>query len=389
MGFLDCVPEIYAYGFRNPYRFSFGQVSAQDFLIVGDVGQNLLEEVDLVPVEATPGFLNYGWVIREGFSCFDPLDPTIPPATCATTGPLGEDLLDPVLDYDHSIGIAVIGGSIYGGSYPPLQGKYVFGDFSQDFGPTGRLFYADVDGAEAFELREFFLAPDGLPLGQAMFGLGVGEDGEMYVCASDNIGPVGNVGVVYRIVAPIPAESTSGSRYLTIHPPPSPDPFALAVTPDCSGAETKYVGTPFEVVSGSGPEQIAFLVDDPNDAARLTSTGWGSTIHVTGLAILPESDYKIQSDFGTVGAPVLSGAVLATTNLWANMFDPLGQDINFSDIGASVLAFKQIVTAPPIHRADTVGVLCLPNQFVNFSDIGATVNSFKTILLDCPSPCPE
>ncbi len=392
-GFPSCVPEIYAYGFRNPYRFSFGAVNAQDSLIVGDVGQNLFEEISIVPVEATPATLNYGWVIREGFSCFDPLDPVNPPATCATTGPLGEDLLDPVLDYGHSVGIAVIGGFIYQGSYPPLQGKYVFGDFSQDFGPTGRLFYMDVEGPEAFELREFFLAPDGLPLGQAMFGLGEGEDGEMYVCASDNIGPVGNVGVVYRIVAPTPGDSTLSSRYVSINPPPSPTPFALAVTADCSLAEVKYAGTPFEVVSGSGPEQIALLVDDPNKAARLTSSGWGGTVHVTGLEIVPLTDFKIQIDFGTVGTPVLSGAALATTNKRGDMVEPFGSNSqpNFSDIGASVDKFKDLLTAPPMHRADLAGfgmTPCMPDQTASFSDIGDAVDGWKRIVLDCSSPCP-
>jgi len=193
------VPEIYAYGFRNPYRFSFDDGPGGDgALYVADVGQDLFEEVNIVENGG-----NYGWVIREGFNCFDPFNPGSPPEVCSDTGPLGEPLLDPVLEYDHSIGIAVIGGFVYRGSvYPELVGKYVFGDFSQDFGPTGRLFYADIEGPNAFELREFFLTPNGDPLGQALFGIGEDENGELYVLASDNIGPTGNVGVVYRIIPP-------------------------------------------------------------------------------------------------------------------------------------------------------------------------------------------
>ncbi|MCH9003188.1 MAG: PQQ-dependent sugar dehydrogenase [Planctomycetes bacterium] len=195
------VREIYAYGFRNPYRFSFDDGPGGDgSLYVADVGQNLFEEVDIVPVEAAPGLLNYGWVIREGFSCFDPFNPTSPPANCATTGPLGEPLLDPVMDYDHSVGIAIIGGFVYRGSqFADLGGRYVFGDFSQDFGPTGRLFYMTLGGPQAFQRQEFFILPNGDPLGQAVFGIGEDEDGELYVLASDNIGPVGNAGVVYHI----------------------------------------------------------------------------------------------------------------------------------------------------------------------------------------------
>lgn len=214
------VPEIYAYGFRNPYRFSFDDGPGGDgSLYVADVGQDIYEEIDVLPVVAAPGFLNYGWVIREGFHCFDPINPGTPPATCATTGPFAEPLLDPVMEYDHSVGIAIVGGFVYRGSgVPDLTGKYVFGDFSQDFGPTGRLFHTDITGAQAFQLNEFFLMPNGDPLGQAVFGIGEDEDGELYVLASDNISPTGNVGVVYRIVSPpaIPAASEWGLIILAL-----------------------------------------------------------------------------------------------------------------------------------------------------------------------------
>ncbi|MHC4611113.1 MAG: PQQ-dependent sugar dehydrogenase, partial [Planctomycetota bacterium] len=191
--------ETYAYGFRNPYRFSFDDGPGGDgALYVADVGQDQFEEIDIVVAGG-----NYGWVLREGFDCFDPFNPGTSPATCDEIGLLGEPLLDPVLVYDHSVGLAVIGGFVYRGTgYPPLQGKYVFGDFSQDFGPTGRLFYTDIEGASAYELREFFIAPDGEPLGRALFGIGEDEDGEVYVLASGSVGPVGDSGVVYRIVPP-------------------------------------------------------------------------------------------------------------------------------------------------------------------------------------------
>ena len=223
-------PEIYAYGFRNPYRFSFDDGPGGDgSMYVADVGQGLIEEVDIVPVSATPGMLNYGWVIREGTLCFDPLNSTVPPATCATTGPFGEPLLDPAMEFPHPTpcgsdadcaslgttcgaggncaeisGIVVIGGFVSRGSgYPALAGKYVFGDFSQAFSiPSGRLFYADTTGPDAFNIKEFVIAPDGLPLGKFLFGIGEDEAGELYVLASDNNGPTGNLGVVYRMVSP-------------------------------------------------------------------------------------------------------------------------------------------------------------------------------------------
>ena len=139
---------------------------------------------------------------------------------CAGTGPVGEPLLDPALVYDHSVGIAVIGGFVYREfRIPELEGKYVFGDFSQDFGPTGRIFYTDITGPEAFVRKEFFLLPDGAPLGQAVFGFGEDENGELYVLASDNIGPDGNAGVVYRIrgeAESVPTTSTWGLLILAL-----------------------------------------------------------------------------------------------------------------------------------------------------------------------------
>ena len=104
--------EIYAYGFRNPYRLSFDDGPSGDgTLYVADVGQDLFEEVSIVERGG-----NYGWVIREGFHCFDPFDPANPPATCADVGPLGEPLREPILEYDHSVGLAIIGGLVYRGS---------------------------------------------------------------------------------------------------------------------------------------------------------------------------------------------------------------------------------------------------------------------------------
>ncbi len=192
-------PEIYAYGFRNPYKFSFDDGPGGDgSLYVADVGQNLFEEVDIV----TNGG-NYGWVIREGFYCFDPFAPLSPPGACANTGASGESLLDPVMQYEHPVGIAIIGGYVYRGSQiPALVGKYIFGDFTTDFvTPAGRLFYSDTFGPNAFVRAEFIL-PGGLPLGRFLHGLGEGEDGAIYVLATDELAPVGTSGVVLRINAP-------------------------------------------------------------------------------------------------------------------------------------------------------------------------------------------
>jgi glucose/arabinose dehydrogenase len=98
-GAQNC-PEVYALGFRNPWRWSFDSQSGD--LWVGDVGQDRFEEIDLVGRNG-----NYGWNSREGAHCFEPM------SGCATAG-----LTDPVAEYGRSLGFSIIGGYIYRGQQP-------------------------------------------------------------------------------------------------------------------------------------------------------------------------------------------------------------------------------------------------------------------------------
>ena len=121
VGTSGAVKEIYAYGFRNPFKFSFD--SATGNLIVGDVGQNEVEEVDQV----TSGG-NYGWVTKEGTFLFNQSTGMDNPTNSPGSPP---GLIDPLVEYDHNAGQAVIGGFVYHGSLmPQLDGDYVFGDLS-------------------------------------------------------------------------------------------------------------------------------------------------------------------------------------------------------------------------------------------------------------------
>jgi len=178
-GFVD---EIFAYGFRNPFRFSFD--SGTGDLIVGDVGQNGIEEIDLCVAGG-----NYGWNDKEGSFFFDPdgsangfvtdVAPGVPPG-----------LIDPIAEYDHDEGIAVIGGFVYRGTrVPELTGRYVFGDY------TGRLFYLD----ESSQIRELAL---GAPLGRALLGFGQDANGEIYVLANGTGIPFGDTGEVLLVPEP-------------------------------------------------------------------------------------------------------------------------------------------------------------------------------------------
>jgi glucose/arabinose dehydrogenase len=187
--------EIFAHGFRNPFRFSFDSASGD--LIVADVGQNHIEEVDIV----TNGG-NYGWRLKEGTFVFDPNGGS---PGFVTDDPSPPGLIDPVAQYDHGDGLSAIGGFVYHGSaIPELQGKYVFGDFSTGFfSPAGRLFYADLTTGM---IEEFQLGEIDRDLGLFVKGFGQDVDGELYLLAGPNLGPYGTQGQVLKIVAvPEPA----------------------------------------------------------------------------------------------------------------------------------------------------------------------------------------
>lgn len=171
--------EIFAYGLRNPYRFNFDPLTGD--LIAGDVGQGEIEEINIITAGG-----NFGWSLKEGSFRFDPNtgEVSIDPGGALTDG-----LIDPVAEYDHDEGISVIGGFIYTGSaIPELAGKYVFGDFSLGFfSPNGRLFYADlVTGV----IEEFRIGFDGRQLGLYVNGIGQDADGELYVLATSDLGPL-------------------------------------------------------------------------------------------------------------------------------------------------------------------------------------------------------
>jgi glucose/arabinose dehydrogenase len=191
--------EIYAYGLRNPFRISF-DAGGDGQLFAGDVGQNLWEEVDIVSKGS-----NYGWHIREGFHCFDPEQPGEPAGQCPDTGPYGEPLVDPILEYSHSLGISVIGGYVYRGSaLPELQGHYIFGDWSTTFvNGDGKILDAVPPASpdSQWEFRPFTIATsDNGQVDDFVLSFGEDTDGELYVLTTGWPGPVRDTGKVYKLV---------------------------------------------------------------------------------------------------------------------------------------------------------------------------------------------
>lgn len=158
-------PEIYALGFRNPWRWSFDSLSRD--LWVGDVGQATWEEIDVV----TRGN-NYGWDIREGAHCFEPAE------GCQT-----QNLIDPVAEYGRDLGFSVTGGYVYRGlQTTEVTGNYVFGDFG------GMIAWLEPDGANGFNIQvlvEQSCAPPGAPGRLQISSFAQDLDGELFALDHD------------------------------------------------------------------------------------------------------------------------------------------------------------------------------------------------------------
>jgi glucose/arabinose dehydrogenase len=200
VGKAGYLPEIWAYGLRNPYRMSFDK-GGNHSLYLSDAGQNLWEEVDII----TKGG-NYGWNIKEGAHCFDPNSPNKSPDTCPDKGYKGESLIGPIIDYDgHRINrTVVVGGYIYRGeALPEFKGDYVFGDWSRGFtkGDGVLLVAMPVTSGMLWKIEEVKVA--GNSNRQVNFfvrSFGQDDNGELYVLTSDASGPKGDTGKIYRIV---------------------------------------------------------------------------------------------------------------------------------------------------------------------------------------------
>jgi glucose/arabinose dehydrogenase len=194
--------EIYAYGFRNPYRFSF-DMGGSHHLYVGDAGQSLYEEVD----DVTKGG-NYGWNVKEGTHCFNAASDLTELADCPDVDNLGNRLIDPVIEINNAanpkggIATTVIGGNVYRGhAIPGFQGKYIFGTFSQSFTTAnGELLIAQPAGPGLWPFQEIHLVSHPDDIGYFLKGFGQDNDGEIYLTVSSRLGPAGTTGKVFKLV---------------------------------------------------------------------------------------------------------------------------------------------------------------------------------------------
>jgi len=247
-------PEVFAYGLRNPWRFTFDRETGDIWL--GDVGQDTREEVNRIVAGG-----NYGWSVKEGELCFD----TFEPDTCDSTG-----LIEPYWAYSHSEGASVTGGYVYRGTkIPELTGRYVFADY--------------VNG-NIWALRE---EADGQVLSETQLESGInipsfaeGPDGELYV-----------VGFSWK---------DDGGIYRVIPAPDVPDTFPkkLSETGCFDPQEIKKVSSgvvPYSVISplwSDGADKGRYLAI-PDDR-RLSIDDEGDILFPLGSVVIKHFGFEDQ-----------------------------------------------------------------------------------------------
>jgi len=312
--------EIFAYGLRNPWRFSFDTgPGGSNRLFVADVGQDQVEEINIV----TSGG-NYGWRNREG---------SFVPSFSINAPAPGVPLIDPVAQYAHpgvtigspalpQIGIAAMGGYVYRGSaIAGLQGKYLFADYSSSSSlARGLMLGLEETTPNNWTLSTLTLT-NGNPLATRVYAMGRDEQGELYVATNTTLAPsqLDNglpAGALYKIVAP-----TSGGVALG----PSKDNTVYSAAPENSNGQ----GYLFAGLTGSGGATRALLAFDLTSAvpagASIVSAQLALSMNKTITAASNCSLFKLGDDWGegTSNAGESSGAgAQASTNdaTWIHRF---------------------------------------------------------------------
>jgi len=177
--------EIFAYGLRNPWRNSFDQQTGD--IWIGDVGQNEIEEIDLLPA-GTSG-QNYGWRVMEGNDCFNSGDSRDGNLSCNDVS-----LTSPIYEYSHANGAfggtSVTGGYVYRGPLKEFQGQYFFADWG-----SGHIWTRDPDSGTVLNRNRELDADQGTA-NRAVGSFGQDADGNLYVVST---GFSANSGSIYRI----------------------------------------------------------------------------------------------------------------------------------------------------------------------------------------------
>jgi glucose/arabinose dehydrogenase len=258
--FLD---EIWAYGVRNPWRYSFDRQTSD--LWIADVGQNAWEEVDFEPA-SDPGGHNYGWRLLEGTHCYNP------PTDC---DPDGVTTL-PIYEYPHPTGYSITGGYVYrGAAIPSFQGEYFFADYV-----TSKIWSLHQTGLSVVVTdRTLELAPTSGSI-NSISSFGQDPDGELYIC--DRGGTT--TGEVWKIIpdpTDVAGRPLSGDRLQIGLDSPNPFGDRLQFRVNALGDGPVSVGV-INVEgqrvrdlapAGAATGEHAFTWDGKDDAGRTVPSG--------------------------------------------------------------------------------------------------------------------
>ena len=245
--------EIYAYGLRNPWKFSFDDETGA--LWAGDVGQGAREEIDTIVVGG-----NYGWRLMEGMICTPGVNPT-----CQDTA----GLLPPVWDYSRSAGdVSVTGGYVYrGAAMSELTGTYVYGDFA-----SGRVWALTPDGVNPATNELLLDTPHQIST------FGIDRQGEMYVVAYGS-------GKIYRLTGPATSVKPQAVPVAFGLEQNSPNPFNPSTVIWYRTAEAGPVRLSVYDLLG---REMAVLVDEAIPAGRYSvqwdARGFASGVYMYRLA---------------------------------------------------------------------------------------------------------
>jgi glucose/arabinose dehydrogenase len=288
--------EIWAYGLRNPWRFSFDRLTGD--LFIADVGQSSREEVDFQPVNSTGG-QNYGWRRMEGTACFNP-----------SSGCNDGTLTLPIIEYDHSLGCSITGGYRYRGTgSPSLFATYLFGDYC-----SGRIWGATEAGGGVWTMTQLL----GTSLKISTFG--EDETGELLVAHYDAVnGAIYRIAVVALTVSSVaPAQGAPGTAV----------PVTVTGTGFAAGA-TMSIGTGITVSNvnvGSSTQLTATLTIasgaalGPRDVTVTNSSGGSATL-TGGFTVSPPGPVTLTATPATIAAGQSSVLTLVTPTLnYHNIF---------------------------------------------------------------------
>ncbi|MCA9023731.1 MAG: exo-alpha-sialidase [Planctomycetaceae bacterium] len=407
VGDPNALDEIYFYGLRNPFRFSFERDADGNLtnkIVIGDTGQDDIEEVDRADIIDDAGG-HFGWNIKEGSFLFDAGPPPSPGgelrigATAYSPGaPL--NLIDPVVEYDHGTnaeGTAVIGGETYQGDLiPELKGMYIFGDFNQTFAspnvPDGRVFYADLDSPHP-EIFELNLIGQQLSLGGGVSifikGFGIDEAGELYIAGSTTLSSADNSGILLKLASTTEtvlntelnggSNNRSGIAALTMtfaNPTSVSAPTALNLFNHTTGMPVDLSNA---VLMGNGTTTVTWVLHDgpggmtdvvladgrytaelPAGAttANLSQTHTFSfhklTGDVSGDGTVSFTDYGVvQANFAGSGGPFRAG-------------DASGDGtVSFTDYGTVQSNFAASLPALPLDFGDAPNSATFPTTLAN------------------------